>query len=47
MRGVYLTGLRAYARPVNGDRVTAFAQTAQQCFGERGVSEEVLPCRIR
>jgi hypothetical protein len=41
-----LTGLRAYARAVDGDGVATFAQATQERLGECGVSEEVLPGRI-
>jgi hypothetical protein len=38
-----LTGLRAYTRAVDGDRVATFAQATQECLGECGIAEEVLP----
>ena len=41
-----LTGLRAYARAIDGDGVTTLAQAAQERLGEGGISEEVLPGRV-
>jgi hypothetical protein len=44
--GGVLPGLRPDTRAVDGDGVTALAQAAQECLGECGVSEEVLPGRV-